>query len=166
MHNWGDDSKNIDWKGIGEAANYLGENLTRWGRMSAHTKEKFGTVRCYVTFGWHQLFSITHPGYCYSRYPNWLWHLDCQYISRIMWLVNWFVVPYQKLLYTYFYGRALKKWPHLRSELLQGADCNELLRKYGVHSVRTSQNSYSIHYDWHPDNYYVKYPSKDSEGEE
>ena len=29
----------------------------------------------------------------------------------------------------------------------------EYIAKYGVHSVRISKNSYTIHYDWHPDNF-------------
>lgn len=156
MHTWGDEG--VDWEGIGDAAEYIGRNLRRWGRVGVTTtKEKYGTVRVYCGFGWYQLFSITHPGYVYSRYPNWLWSLDCLYLSRLIRPLNRVVVPYQRWLYTYFYGRALKKWPHLRLEILSGADWNELLAKYGVHSVRTGPNSYEIKYDWHPDNFvYLK----------
>jgi hypothetical protein len=126
MHDWSDDS--IDWKGIGDAAYYIGANLRRWGRVGVtQTKEKFGTARVYCSFGWDQLHSITHPGHMHGRYPKWLWSIDCLYLSRCMWLVNWAVVPFHKWLYRYFYMRALKKWPHLAGEILLGADWTELL---------------------------------------
>lgn len=159
MHNWGDDSKDIDWKGISDAAEFIATRLVKWGRMGVRDyKEKYGTVRVYVDFGWNQLHSITHPRHCYSQYPKWLWVLDCRYIKRIVPLTNFLVIPYHTWLYTYVYGRALKKWPHLRSEILQGADYNQLLRKYGVHEVRTGHHMSQIVYDWHPDNFYVRHP--------
>lgn len=164
LHSWYSDDKNIDWKGIGDAAEYIGTSLLKYGRMGVRDyKEKYGTIRVYVDFGWHQLHSVTHPRHVYSQYPKWLWKLDCQYISRVVALFNWIVIPYHMWLYTYIYGRALKKWPHLRSEILQGADHNSLLEKYGVHTVRTDKCVYSIYYDWHPDCYYVRHPSKKPE---
>jgi hypothetical protein len=126
MHDWSDDS--VDWKGIEDAAHYIGSNLRRWGRVGvSQTKEKFGTARVYCHFGWYQVHCITHPGYAYGRYPQWLWSLDCRYFSRCMWLVNWAVIPFHKWLYRYLYKRALKKWPHLTGEILLGADWTELL---------------------------------------
>lgn len=136
MHSWGDD--NVDWDGISEAAYYIGTNLRKWGRVSVRDmKEKWGTVRVYCSFGWYQLHSITHPGYAYSEYPRWLWNLDCTYLSKCMWLFNWFVVPCQKLLYRYFYKRAVRRWPHLRAEILSSADFPELL----THLDRDNRNA-------------------------
>ncbi len=151
IHNWGD--PNVDWDGINDAAEFIGEGLRRWGRIGTNYKEKYGTVRVYCSLGWYQMFSVTHPGYAYSRYPNWLWHLDCMYISRLMPLINRVVVPYHEWLYTRYYGLALKKWPHLRLEILSGADYHELLGKYGVHLIRTEENCFEVRYDWHPDNW-------------
>jgi len=68
-------------------------------------------------------------------------------------ILNKVVEPLHIFLYTYYYGRAIKKWPHLRAEILHGADYSEFLTKYGIHIVKTSQNSSEIHYDWHPDNF-------------
>lgn len=160
MHAWGD--KDVDWKGINDAAEYIGTNLRRWGRVNVtQWKEKYGTVRVYCSFGWYQLFSITHPGYVYSRYPKWLWSLDCAVLSRFVTKLNFLVIPLQVRLYKHLYKKALEKWPHLRLEILSGADHSELLKEHGVHHIRTSKNGYEIRYDWHPDNF--KFPNEDGE---
>lgn len=126
MHTWGDEK--VDWKGIGDAADYIGHKLRRWGRINVTTtKEKWGRVCVYCNFGWSQLFSITHPGYVYSRYPNWLWHLDCIYFSRVVRRLNWLIVREQKWWYRVIYTRAIHKWPHLVKEILYGADYPEEL---------------------------------------
>lgn len=156
MHDWSDDS--IDWQGIGEAARFIALNLKRWGRVNVMDwKEKWGTVRVYCSFGFYGLHEITHPGHAYIRYKKGgiLWHIN--YSKMMRWLtryiLNPIVVPYQTWLYTYLYGRALQKWPHLRLEILSGADYSELLKKYGVHIVKTSENGATIYHDWHPNNY-------------
>lgn len=180
MHSWGNDT--VDWKGIDEAARYIGEGLKTWGRVSvSQYKEKYGTVRVYCSFGWYGLHEIVHPGYAYVQFRKGglLWHLN--YSRFVMFLVGALsraITPYQKWLYTFLYGRALRKWPHLRLEILSGADWAELLGKYGVHLVRTGECSYEIHYDWlppvpwtevpprHPDNYvYPEMEAKDDKGE-
>lgn len=125
-HHWGEDG--VDWSGISDAARFIGEYLVRWGRVGVRDwKEKFGTVRVYCSLGWHQFHSITHPRYQYSRYPQWLWSLDCRYGWRILWPVNRLVVPFHKWLYRRAYRLAVKKYPHLREEILSGADYSELL---------------------------------------
>lgn len=127
MHSWGDSG--VDWKGISDAAHYIGDGLRKWGRISVmDMKEKFGTVRVYCHFGWYQLHSITHPGHHYCRYPPWLWHLDCSWGSRSIPYISRLVEPYQKWLYRFYYKRALRKWPHLREEILSCADYPELLK--------------------------------------
>jgi hypothetical protein len=128
MHHWNDGDK-VDWKGINDAAEYIGTNLAKYGRMSADYKEKFGTVRVYVIFGWYQIHSITHPRYHYSQYPKWLWHLDCNYGHYITAVLNLVAIPYHKFLYRLLYKRAVRKWPHLRDEIIYSADYyDELLR--------------------------------------
>lgn len=83
-----------------------------------------------------------------------MWHLNnSRLLQRCFQLFNRILVPYQCWLYTRVYGQALKKWPHLRLEILCGADYSELLNKYGVHRVRTGPNSYEIRYDWNENNY-------------
>lgn len=130
MHYW--NNRDIDWAGIGEAASYIGINLRRWGRVNvSQTKEKYGTARVYCSFGVHQpLHELIWPGYAFRQMPQWLWNLDIDVLSPLSRPLNWILVPYQKVLYTYYYGRALEKWPHLRKEILGGADWPELLCKY------------------------------------
>ena len=127
MHVWGDED--FDWKGLDEAIDFIHTNLVRWGRIGVRqAKEKWGCARIYCSLGWYQLHSITHPGHCFSRYPKWLWWLDCTYGSRIVpFLFNWLVVPYHKWLYRTVYKAACNKWPHLVDEICCDADFRELL---------------------------------------
>ena len=127
MHNWGDD---FDWTGLDRAISFIEDNLVRWGRVNVlQAKEKFGTARIYCSLGFGQIHSITHPRYVRSRYPKWLWKLDCSYGPKIMKLLfNWWVVPYHKWLYRFVYKMAVRKWPHLKEEILCCADFRELLK--------------------------------------
>ncbi len=127
MHRWGD--AGVDWKGINDAADWIRDQLTKWGRINVtDAKEKFGTVRVYCTFGWYQFHSITHPRDSYCRYPRWLWNLDCRYGQYFLWPTFWPAEIYHRWLYRKTYQRALRKWPHLREEILSGADHVEYLR--------------------------------------
>ncbi len=127
MHNWGDE--NVDWPGIYAAARFIGTSLVRWGRVGVRDyKEKYGTVRVYCSLGWAQLHSITHPRHCYARYPQWLWRWDVYHGSRLIpFLCNWAVIPYHKWLYRRVYAQAVRRWPHLKAEILSAADFHELL---------------------------------------
>ena len=152
MHAWGD--KTVDWKGIDEAANYIGNGLRKWRVSVSQVKEKFGTVRVYLHFGWSGIHDLTHPGHAWIRYKRdgLLWKL--QYSTLMHWFfqqLNYIVIPIQKLLYRSYYRAAIRKWPHLRREILAGADYSELLGKeFGIHHVRTGEHSYDVYYDWHP----------------
>jgi hypothetical protein len=114
----------------GEIPSWIGRQLRRWGRIGVtQTKWKYETVRVYCSFGWYQLHSITHPGYMYSRYPKWLWSLDCRWGSRLIdaTRVNRLVVAYQQRLYRGVYEAALRRWPKHAYAILMGADHTELL---------------------------------------
>lgn len=154
MHCWGDN--NVDWSGISDCAIYIQDYLHKWGRMWVYAKEKYGRVDVSLQTGWHQLHNITHPGYVYSRYPKWLWNLDCKYISHVIALIPG-VHMYHMWLVRRVYRNALKKWPHLREEILAGAP-HELGSEFGIHYVRTGEHSFEIHRDWHPDNFSVRHP--------
>lgn len=126
MHTWGD--KGVDWHGISDSAEEIGDFLVKWGRVNVRdTKEKYGTVRVYLDFGWYQVHSITHPRSMFNRYPKWLWSLDCKYFSRVFKYINYLVVPYHIWLYKLAYKRAVLKRPHLIAEIMYGADFDELL---------------------------------------
>lgn len=151
MHAWGDED--VDWNGINDAARYI-YNYLKWWRVPVRDcKEKFGTVRVYTGLSWERGWLLQHlfyPNYVYYQFPKWVRKLD--YMFPTHWL-NIVIVPFYKWLYKRAYGNALKKWPHLRMEILSAADYHELLKDHGIHTVRTSENGYAIHYDWHKDNY-------------
>jgi hypothetical protein len=126
MHSWGDDFPYF--REVGEAADYIGLFLIRWGRVNVRqTKEKWGMACVYCDFGWHQLHSITHPGYAFCQYPKWLWHLDIDVLSNAVSRLNFIVVPFHKWLYRIAYKRAVQKFPYIQEEILRGADWSELL---------------------------------------
>lgn len=153
MHHWGD--KGVDWKGIEDAAAFIGRNLRRWGRVDvSQTKEKYGTARVYCSFGFYEvLHGFFYPGHSYYHMPAWLVRVD-HFISfklHLGQMLTAVMVPYQKRLYTFLYGRALKKWPHLRMEILSGADWSELLRPYGVHVIQMAPGLQEVRYDGPPE---------------
>jgi hypothetical protein len=127
FHAWG------TWEGfrdVEEAACQIGKFCRRWGRIGvSQTKEKYGTARVYCHFGWHQMFSITHPGYAYSRYWDWVWNLDVSITTKIFHVlrINALVLPYQQWIYRRAYDRAITRYPHIRDEILDGADWPEYL---------------------------------------
>lgn len=101
MHHWKD--KNVDWSGLYDAAYYIATYLGRYGRIHVMDyKEKWGEVRVYI-----------------------LWGMEDRWIpySRL----NPILIPYQKWIYRRAYANAIRKWPHLRNEILNGADWQELL---------------------------------------
>jgi len=129
MHYWGEWPDKL-FMDVEMAAQEIGDYCRKWGRIQVtQTKEKYGTARVYCHFGIHQLHSITHPGYCYSRYPTWLWKFDCIYISKFFELIrlNIPIVGFQKYIYNKAYQNAIKKYPHIREEILSDADWPEYI---------------------------------------
>jgi hypothetical protein len=120
MHNWGD--ARVDWRGIDEAASYIGENCRKWGRIGvSQYKEKYGTVRVYCHFGFYDLSSLIYPGYhYYPKWTKWMRYVPISWLNRL-------IVPIQTRIYRHFYKQAVKKWPHLTDEILCAADWDEYL---------------------------------------
>lgn len=130
MHTWGEED--FDWKGLDEAINFIHNRFRRWRIQVTQSKEKYGTARIYCHLGVYQIHSITHPGYVYSRYPHWLWVLDCRYGRYVVkYLVNWWLYPLHKFIYRDTYKKAVKMYPHLTREILCMADYYELLGGLG-----------------------------------
>lgn len=128
MHDWSDE--NVDWNGINDAAGYIGYWLRKWVRMDVRdVKEKFGTVRVYCSFGWSSIYSIYRPGYCW--YPEW-WPVKLDlwlgYDTPIFKWLNKIIIPIQIRAYRWRYRNAVRKWPHLREEIMCCADHQELLK--------------------------------------
>ncbi len=125
MHSWGD--SDVDWKGIQDCCDILYKICYKYGRFGGQIKEKYGTVRFYATFS-TSLHSLVYPGYVYNQFPDWLWKLDIHYITPFLEkTVGKLVFWYQKKVYNYAYQKCLKKYPHLRDEILCCADYPEFI---------------------------------------
>lgn len=126
-HDWGDEG--VDWKGINDAADYIHDFCVKWGRFGGQAKEKFGTVRFYASFNWLSFHGLCYPGYVYSQFPDWLWKLDCKIISPILrFFFDKPVYKYRCFIYRTAYLNALKKWPHLKEEIICCMDYPELIK--------------------------------------
>lgn len=140
MHDWSDQS--VDWDGIGNAAHYIGTELRKWGRVPVRDcKEKWGTVRVYCSLGWYSIHDITHPGYAFIQYKKGglLHYLNYAcWFNNIFRIVNIVIYPYHKWLYRKIYSNAVRKWPHLRDEILVQADFSELLE--GIAGYKNSDH--------------------------
>lgn len=130
MHYWGDKFKYF--ADVGIAADEIGAFCVKYGRISVtQTKEKYGTARVYCSFGWTCLHSLLFPRYIckHPKFPKWLWKLDIYYIGPILrFLFAKPIYSYQKFIYRLAYKKAIKKYPHIREEILNGADWDELLK--------------------------------------
>lgn len=84
-----------------------------------------------MLFGANSFLSLTHPDYVhYWPCPKWLMTLDIYYGNSILKYtgIQWFFNKIQPIVYNRAYQNALKKWPHLRSEILVDADEPELIK--------------------------------------
>lgn len=126
QHIWGE--QGVDWEGIENAAYYIGDFLAKWGRINvSQTKEKFGTARVYCHFGWSCFHTIIWPRHMWIH-KWWPYRADLHISKYLMPIFNWIAGRWQVKIYRMAYKRALKKWPHLREEILCCADGHELLK--------------------------------------
>lgn len=131
MHHWGDldkDGNDICYQ-VSRAAEYIGRWLMFWARINVmQYKEKFGTVRVYCHTGWRSLYEIWRPGHYWTPawWPHNLEHFLC-YKLHILRPINVIIIPFHRRMYRWRYKQAIKKWPHLKEEILCSADWDELL---------------------------------------
>lgn len=139
-HDWSD--KNVDWMGIEAAASYIYSYCYKWGRLGGQAKEKYGTVRFYTSFGWLSLHTLIYPGYHFNQFPTWLWKLDIDYISPVIdKLFGSLFRKWQQYIYSKAYNNAVKRWPHLREEILSCADWPECIKGYNLKRGEANDNS-------------------------
>jgi hypothetical protein len=144
VHNWSD--KSVDWKSINAAAEYIGKYCSIYGRFGGQYKEKYGTVRFYAKFGHISLHTLVYPGYMYSKFPDWLWNLDIMYISKILdFVIGKLFVKWQIFIYKRAYKTAIKRWSHIKPEILLSMDHPELLDRevkeaYEIYKKRKKKN--------------------------
>lgn len=141
MHSWGEE--NVDWTGIHASAELIGIGCRKWGRISVYDyKEKFGTVRVYVSFGIYDLHTLLYPGYHFMQFPKWLYNFN-HYSFYFFRPFNPLITMYQISVYRYFYYKAVKLYPHLKEEILLSADHTEYLDKY-ILRTKLSDRHYTI----------------------
>lgn len=143
-HYWGEEG--FDWQGLDDAISFLYEYCAKWGRFSGQAKEKYGRACLYAQFGF-SIHSLIFPKSCYfkhPKFPQWLWNLDCDLHLNFYPLINKAWIPYQYWIYSRAYLLAIKKWPHLRAEILCGADSPEMIK--GICKQRQDENG-----EWHLD---------------
>lgn len=87
------------------------------------------SLRCYTGLGWTSLHSIAYPGYIYSQFPDWLWKFDVNYGYNILKYTGLAYLSYKLHCWAYRrgYAKIVKKFPHIREEILCCADYDELL---------------------------------------
>jgi len=113
---------------VADAAEFIGIKLKRARMHVTQTKEKFGQVRVYVMFGYMSFHELVYPGYLWNKFPRWLLWLDYRLLGPLLNQLSCIIVPMQKRVYRQAYKKALEKFPHLRVEILGGADWPEYLR--------------------------------------
>jgi len=124
-HFWGDD---FDFASVEQAAHEIGIFCIKWGRIPVRqTKEKYGTVRVYNSFGIENLYWFIRPNYCFYRAPIWVRKLDDATFGRLFELLRPLIVKYQIYIYNKAYQNAVNKYPHLREEIVVNADFPEFI---------------------------------------
>ena len=81
-----------------------------------------------VVYGWSSFHSIWRPQHGWvSKW--WPYKLDLwvAYRTPLLRWINRIIIPMQESAYRFRYKQAIKKWPHLREEILGGADWRDLL---------------------------------------
>ena len=127
-HDWSDNE--FPWEKLNDAMNIIEKTCYRYGRFGGQIKEKFGTIRFYVRFFDGTLHSLLYPGYWRIRYP-WFYHnIDVPIIYRLTTTLKIAaaIIWWQKKVYGWAHGRALKKYPTLAEEILCDADYPELIK--------------------------------------
>jgi hypothetical protein len=116
-HFWGDED--FDWNSLYKAEKELRRTMKRYGRIGVHSKEKYGSLRFDLFFCDGTLHSLTHSGYVYSQYPEWLWRFDQDYqpLRLLTPVINF----WQKLVLQYAFTVVCAKYPHIRDEIINNA---------------------------------------------
>ena len=126
MHQWGDEWFEKHGESLDAAVMYLARFAKRWGRLGGQAKEKFGTLRFYAKFH-SQLHDLVYVGHYYIRWGRFGQALDSIYMRKFFNPVRSAIAWYQIKIYRAAYKSTLKKFPHLRMEILCDADYDEFL---------------------------------------
>ncbi len=127
-HFWGDDD--FDWASLNEAITYICETCRVWGRLPVYGKEKWGNGDFYAYWWGGTVTELVNPVVLGKiGMPYWLYELDLKYSHRVVKPLGIYriFVKYQEWVYRRAFRQAIKRWPHIREELLGGMNDSELL---------------------------------------
>lgn len=122
IHLWGD--KTFDWKALDGALNELSKWGVRWGRVGGQIKEKWGCAQYYANFADGTLHNLIYPDHYYIQWPKWVYYnIDYKIIRPIIIYTGLIKIIhfYQRYFYNLAYQKAIKKYPHIKEEIL--CDC-------------------------------------------
>lgn len=127
-HYWGDPE--YDWKSLYEATSWFPTQAQRWGRMCVHAKEKWGCLRLEYFYWGATLFQLVYPGRLVTE-PRWLYDFSYNYARPVLKYsgIGYLIEQYQRLVFNILTIRMVKKWPHLKEELTEDFEFQELLYK-------------------------------------
>lgn len=126
MHYWGDDWPY--WSDLNDAIHYTTRYMIRYGRIPANGKEKYGECRIYCHFGIENLYWFFKPNYHFYRYHKYVRRLDDATFGKLFKLLREPIYKWQKFIYRRAYQNAIKKWPHIQLEIINGCDYSELVK--------------------------------------
>ena len=115
-HHWG--SEEFDWNALYKAEKEI-RKILKLARIGVHSKEKYGCLRWSLFLFDGTLHSITHPGYVYSQYPDWLWRFDVRH-KPLRFLAR-FISRIQIMVIQYAFTVTCAKYNHIRKEILSDA---------------------------------------------
>lgn len=143
-HDWSEEG--FDWASLGKAEDDITNFCRRWARLGGQSKEKFGELRFYASFGL-SLHYLLLPGYHhYGWMPKWLVWFDQSIFSPMCnkLLISGIWLKYQQLIYRIAYQRALNKYSHIAAEIGGGADFPEYFADSIVTTKDAEENGWNI----------------------
>lgn len=143
-HDWNEDS--FDWHSLGKACNFF-LYLRSIGRVQiSSTKEKYGTMRLEFLFWaghYHEfMHSMIYPGRLFIKWPYLVRLIDMYVftpIARYSGLCR-LVTMYQRLVFNVLTIIAVKKWPHIRYEIMSELEFRDLLYDWTKKKVNYVSN--------------------------
>jgi len=125
-HEWGSEFKYFE--DVENVASEIGDYCCKWGRIPVRqTKEKYGTVRVYSGWGIENLFWFVKPNYCFYQWSQKIRSFDNAIFGIFFMLLRKPIFAWQRFIYNKAYQMAVKKYPHIREEILTDADWPEYI---------------------------------------
>jgi hypothetical protein len=162
MHYWGDED--FDWDSLNKVIDLFYTYLPLLGRICVHPKEKYGTLRLdffHFLSSDTAFHSLIWPQYLCSRYTSkWRWKVKVNlpgfedyYIPWSLWVDRYIFTEilvktrlikvfwaYQRLIFNIVTVIAVKKYKHIKDEILHELEFDDLLYKFVKKSIGYKSN--------------------------